>query len=434
MKAAFYTLGCKVNQYDTEAMAELFQGAGYELVPFSEPADVYIVNTCSVTQMSDKKSRQMVSRAHTLAPEALIVVTGCYAQRAPEEVAALPGVKVVSGTKDHGRILQLVEEQLASGDPVNAVGDLKTGTAFETVKAAREGRTRAYLKIQDGCNRYCTYCIIPYTRGPIRSRSLESIREEYEQLAAEGFCEVVLTGIHLMSYGLDMKPRSSVFDAIRAADDVEGIKRIRLGSLEPQALSDENIAYLASNPKICRQFHLSLQSGSTEVLRRMNRRYTAEEYADCVDRLRAAMPDCAITTDIIAGFPGETEEQFQETLRFAEMVKLSRIHAFPYSRRTGTPAATYPDQVPQQVKNRRNKELIALSDRLAAEYRAQFVGTVQSVLFEEMIDGMPEGCTGTYLRVRAAGEESLLGKIADVRIESIEGDKLLGSLICPECS
>lgn len=430
MRAAFYTLGCKVNQYDTEAMAELFKEAGYELTPFSEPADVYIVNTCSVTQMSDKKSRQMISRAHTLAPEAVIVVTGCYAQRAPDEVAALPGVKVVSGTKDHGRILELVQEQLERGGTLSAVGDLRTGTAFEPVKAAKEGRTRAYLKIQDGCNRYCTYCIIPYTRGPIRSRSLESIRKEYEQLASEGFCEVVLTGIHLMSYGLDQKPHGSVFDAIRAADDVAGVRRIRLGSLEPQALSDENIAYLASNPKICRQFHLSLQSGSAEVLRRMNRRYTPEEYADCVRRLRSAMPDCAVTTDIIAGFPGETEEQFQETLRFAERVKLSRIHAFPYSRRTGTPAASYPDQVPQQVKSRRTKELIALSERLAAEYRAQFTGTVQSVLFEEMIDGMPEGCTGTYLRVRAGGDESLLGRIADVRIERIEGEKLLGSVVC----
>ena len=333
MKAAFCTLGCKVNQYDTEAMRELFEKAGYETVDFSEPADVYLINTCTVTQTGDKKSRQMISRAHALSPNAKIVVAGCYAQRAPEEVLALPGVNLVIGTKERARVVELVEK--LAQDKQDAVSDLRTERTFEPLTASHEGRTRAQLKIQEGCDRFCTYCIIPYARGPIRSRPLQDVRCELEKLAAAGYHEVVLTGIHLMSYGRDLGDGVTLIDAIAQAEGLSQIRRIRLGSLEPQLLSETFVRALAENPRVCHQFHLSLQSGSAGVLKRMNRRYTPEEYAECVHRLRSAMPGCAITTDIIVGFPGETEEEFEETLAFARQVSLARIHVFPYSRRAG---------------------------------------------------------------------------------------------------
>ena len=428
MKAAFCTLGCKVNQYDTEAMRELFEHAGYETVDFSEPADVYVVNTCTVTQTGDKKSRQMISRAHALAPAAKIVVAGCYSQRAPEEVLALPGVSLVIGTKDRARVVELVEG--LSGDKTAAVSDIRTERAFEPLTASHEGRTRAHLKIQEGCDRFCTYCIIPYARGPIRSRPVAEVRAELQKLAAAGYREVVLTGIHLMSYGKDLPEAPTLLDAIAQADGIPEIRRIRLGSLEPQLLSDAFVRALAENPKVCRQFHLSLQSGSAGVLRRMRRRSTPEEYADCVRRLRAAMPECAITTDIIVGFPGETEAEFQETLAFARSVSLARIHVFPYSRREGTKAAEMPGQLSRAAKAERAARLGALAAELAEAYAVRFVGTEQEVLFEEREGECLAGHTGTYLRVLApAADDTFCNRFARVRILSSKDGALRGTII-----
>ena len=427
-KAAFFTLGCKVNQYDTEAMRELFEDAGYETVDFSEAADVYVVNTCTVTQTGDKKSRQMISRAHALSPHAPIVVAGCYAQRAPEEVLALPGVQLVIGTKDRARVVELVEN--LGEKKQTAVSDIGAEHAFEPLTASREGRTRAHLKIQEGCDRFCTYCIIPYARGPIRSRPLEEVRTELCKLAQAGFQEVVLTGIHLMSYGRDLPGSITLLDAIAQAEGLDEIKRIRLGSLEPQMLSEAFVEALASNERVCRQFHLSLQSGSAGVLKRMKRRYTPEEYAECVDHLRAAMPGCAITTDIIVGFPGETEEEFAETLAFAREVKLSRIHVFPYSRREGTKAAEMPGQLSRAVKAARAARLGALAKELASQYAAEFIDTVQDVLFEEREGENIAGHTDTYLRVLVPGaEDALLGRFAKVRILKEENGDLYGITI-----
>ena len=427
MKAAFCTLGCKVNQYDTEAMRELFENAGYETVDFSEPADVYVVNTCTVTQTGDKKSRQMISRAHALSPAAKIVVAGCYAQRAPEEVLALPGVSLVIGTKDRAHVVELVEA--LRQEKTTAVSDLRTERVFEPLTASREGRTRAHLKIQEGCDRFCTYCIIPYARGPIRSRPLSDVRAELQKLAEAGFREVVLTGIHLMSYGRDLEADITLLDAIAQADDIAGIRRIRLGSLEPQMLSEKFISAIAGNPKICRQFHLSLQSGSAGVLARMKRRYTPEEYAECVRRLRTAMPECAITTDIIVGFPGETEAEFEETLAFARAVSLARIHVFPYSRREGTKAAEMPGQLSRAVKAERAARLGALAEELASEYAERFVGTEQEVLFEEREGKCLAGHTGTYLRVLApCADDALCNRFVRVRILSREGSVLRGEV------
>jgi len=430
MKAAFCTLGCKVNQYDTQAMRELFEAAGYESVDFDDVADVYVVNTCTVTAVGDKKSRQMVSRAHAKNPNAKIVVAGCYSQRAPGEAAALPGVSLVLGTKDRANVVSLVEGLPESG-ALNAVCDLRGESEFESLTTTTEGRTRAHLKIQEGCDRFCTYCIIPYARGPLRSRTLDDIREKLALLEAHGYAEVVLTGIHLMSYGKDLDGEVSLIDAIAQAKGLSGIKRIRLGSLEPQLLSDEFVAALKDDERICRQFHLSMQSGCDAVLKRMNRRYGTAEYADCVDRLRAAMPGCAITTDVIAGFPGETEEEFAQTLSFVRRMAFSRIHVFPYSRREGTAAFGMPNQVPKAVKAARAGELIKLGAQLEREYLSGFAGTVQRVLPEDRgEDGLMQGYTDTYVQVGIRGaKESMAGSIVEARIIETGDARLVGELI-----
>ncbi|MEG1893109.1 MAG: tRNA (N(6)-L-threonylcarbamoyladenosine(37)-C(2))-methylthiotransferase MtaB [Clostridia bacterium] len=429
MNVAFCTLGCKVNQYDTQAMRELFECAGYDIVEFEDVADIYLINTCTVTATSDKKSRQMISRAHSLNPDAKIIVTGCYSQRAPEEISNLPGVALVLGTKDRLRVIELLKS-VYNGSKQNAVGELVTERNFELLTASHEGRTRAHLKIQEGCDRYCTYCIIPYTRGPLRSRPIASVKDELVKLSNEGYCEVVLTGIHLMSYGKDMKDTVSLADAIQQANDIDGIKRIRLGSLEPQMLSVETVDMLTSNPKICRHFHLSLQSGSDTVLKRMNRRYDTAGYSDCVNRLRAAMPGCAITTDIITGFPGESEEEFDETMRFVEKIGFARIHAFPYSRRAGTKAADMPSQVPRGIKAERTSKLIELGERCERRYIKGFVGSDVDVLFEECNGEWIQGYTDTYIRVRViCAKNTLQGTIAKVHITQAEQEHLTGELI-----
>ncbi len=427
MKVAFATLGCKVNQYDTDAMRELFEKAGHEVVPFEAPADVYVVNTCTVTAVGDKKSRQMIARAHALAPDAAVIVAGCFAQSAPEEAAALPGVAAVAGTKERADIVRIAEEALR-GIRKTDVAQYHGKTCFEALDVSREGRTRAYLKIQDGCDRYCTYCIIPYARGPVRSRPLDDVRRQLETLDAEEYHEVVFTGIHLMSYGKDMA-QGSLTDAIALANDLDNIKRIRLGSLEPQLLRDDFVRALAQNAKVCRQFHLSLQSGSAGVLSRMARRYTPDDYRACVASLRAAMPGCAITTDIIAGFPGETEDEFIETLDFAKEIGFARIHVFPYSRRRGTKAYDMPDQVPFEVKKERAAKLIALGKTLAQQYAASHVGTVREVLFEKRSGAYITGHTDTYLSVRVKNASAGEGEFGRILVTSASAGTLEGNML-----
>jgi len=420
MKAALTTLGCKVNHYETEAMRELFLADGWEIVAFSEPADVYVVNTCTVTQTSDTKSRQMIARAHRMNPSALVVAVGCYAQVSPETVAALEGVGLVLGTSGRKDIVPRVHEALSSRTTETYIQPIAQQREFEPFSAVRDSRTRATLKIQDGCVNFCSYCIIPYARGPLRSRPLDEISREVALLVNEGYREIVLTGIHLASYGRDLTGQGlTLLDAIRAASEPDGIRRIRLGSLEPLFVTEPVAKALAENPKICRQFHLSLQSGSNPVLRRMNRRYTAEEYLHALELLRTYLPDCAITTDVIAGFCGETEEEHNETLAFCERAAFARMHVFPFSLRKGTKAEALGDNLPKSVKEARARELIALGKRLTVQYLRSQIGSVVEVLAES--DGA--GYSGNYIRVATDARE---GEIVRIRLTGFEGETAFG--------
>lgn len=426
MNIAFATLGCKVNHYETQAMQALFEAAGWTVVPFSAMAEVYVVNTCTVTGTSDGKSRQLLSRAHKRNPEALIVAVGCYAQSDAQTVGALPGVGLVLGTQGRAAIVARVTEALSAQTPAPAmrfVGDLRQSRTFEPLNAVRDGRTRATLKIQDGCENYCAYCIIPYARGPIRSRTLADTRAQLEHFAAEGYREIVLTGIHLASYGRDLCD-CSLLDVLELTRAIPGLARVRLGSLEPKFADERFVRALAENEKICRQFHLSLQSGSDAVLKRMRRRYTAEEYARAVGLLRQAMPDCAITTDVIAGFCGETEAEHRETLAFAERMQFARMHVFPFSVRRGTAAASMPGQLPKSVKDARAGALIALGTRMTHAFLTAQLGSTAEVLIEQ--DGA--GYTGNYIRVQT-GLSGREGEIVRVRLSSLNGEIITGEEI-----
>lgn len=431
MKVAFYTLGCKVNQYDTQTMMEQFRQNEYEIVSFHDKADIYVVNTCTVTAMSDHKSRQIVTRAHTHNPDAVICVTGCLAQRAADEALALPGVQMVIGNQERGKIVQLLEELMQSKvqqKTINAVKPIKEANRFEDLPAMMEGRTRAVLKIQEGCNRFCTFCIIPYARGPLRSRTVEGIKKEVHRLVEQGFSEFVLTGIHIASYQGENGERLE--DVLQELIEISGVQRIRLGSLEPNVLTDKFIAVCAENDKICRHFHVSLQSGSNSVLKRMNRHYSVEHYAYFVSNLRKEIPQAAITTDIIAGFPGEIEEEHRETMDFVRDISFSRLHVFPFSPRTGTPAAKMPNQIPKSVKSRRTHELIELGRECEARYFEEALGSVQQVLFERRRpDGLYSGYTDTYiLTCVQSTEEDLQGQIRSVILNKKESDCIYGSI------
>ena len=424
MKVAFCTLGCKVNQYDTDAMREMFINAGHTVVDFDDIADVYVINTCTVTSTGDKKSRQMASRAHSLCPDAKLIITGCYAQTAPEEALSLPGVSLVLGTSERSRIVELAEKLIAenAGDKTSAVTPHGPKDEFENLSVSREGRTRAYLKIEDGCDRYCAYCIIPYARGPVRSRSLEDVRHQLELLDNEGYREVVLTGIHLMSYGKDKRGTITLSDAIKQAEWLKNIVRIRLGSLEPQLLSDEFIKTVSESGLVCRQFHLSLQSGSDTVLERMRRGYTSGQYFELCQKLRRAFGgETAVTTDIIAGFPGETEDEHLETIEFMRKVGFAKVHIFPYSRRSGTKADAMPGQLSNAEKSRRAGELIAVGRESEHEYLEQYVGETVNVLIEKCVDNVSYGCTDTYAAVRI-NSAITPNTFADVKIKYIKED------------
>lgn len=427
-RAAFLSLGCKVNSYETDAMQKLFEDADYETVDFQEEADVYVINTCTVTNIADRKSRQMLHRARKLHPDAVILAAGCYVQTAQEAVAADPAVDIIIGNNRKSEAVMAVEDfwkkrekKIEDGEKREAVqeeeqhsaagfvDDLSTPAAYEDLFITGAGeRTRAVIKIQDGCNQFCSYCIIPYARGRIRSRRLEDVVKEVTRLAQSGYQEIVLTGIHLSSYGMDFAgkgetPRSHLLEVINAVSKIEGIRRIRLGSLEPNIIMEEFVKTLADNPKFCPHFHLSLQSGCNATLKRMNRHYTAEEYLEKCGLLRKYFDCPAITTDVIAGFPGETEEEFEECRSFLKKAAFSKMHIFPYSRRRGTRAEKMPDQVPDPIKKKRSEALLALEEEMRCAYQQQFVGTVQQILLEEIlqIDHVPywTGHTERYLRV-----------------------------------
>ena len=404
-RAAFATLGCKVNQYETESMEGLFKTHGYELVSFSEEADVYVINTCSVTQLGEKKSRQLIRRAHRMNPAAVVAVTGCYAQAEAETIRAMEGVGVVIGTRERGRIVELVEEAMASGQTQDVVGNIMEADTFEDIPLTEWPlRTRAFLKIQEGCTNFCTYCIIPYTRGPLRSRPVDSIREEAGRLADGGFHEIVLTGIHLGAYGRDLTDDIDLADAAQAVLDAGGIKRLRIGSLESIEVSPKLLALLKEDGRICHHLHLPLQAGHDVVLKAMNRHYTAAEFKDLLAHLLSEVPDLAITTDIIVGFPGETDEIFEETLKYVESLPLSGMHVFPYSRRKGTPAASYPNQVEESVKKERAHRMGQLAEQKAQGYAATWIGKDVEILVERCTDGRIEGLTPQYIRVHAEGQ------------------------------
>lgn len=387
-KAALHNLGCKVNSYETEAMQQLLEAAGYQIVDFEEKADVYIINTCSVTNVADKKSRQMLHRAKTKNPEALVVAAGCYAQAAGEKLLEDTAIDLVIGNNKKAELVQLLEERLAGQEPQDAVIDISATQEYEALRIERQAdHTRAFIKVQDGCNQFCSYCIIPYTRGRVRSRRPEDVEKEVRDLAEKGYQEIVLTGIHLSSYGTDFKEEhQDLLELTKRLHQISGVKRIRFGSLEPRLITEEFARELSAMEKICPHFHLSLQSGCDATLKRMNRHYTCEDYLYRCGILRKYFEDPAITTDVIVGFPGETDEEFAETKKFLEKVHFYEMHVFKYSRRAGTRADRMPDQVPEPVKTKRSAELLALEKEMSKAYRASFLGRETEVLLEEPVE------------------------------------------------
>ena len=426
---AFHTLGCKVNQYDTQAMLEKFRAAGYEVVPFDAAADVYVINTCTVTGTGDKKSLQLTRRLRREHPESHIILAGCLAQRKGEELLET-GAALIIGTQNRDRVVELLDKAIANG-PFSAVNELNASTPFEELTiTTQDEHTRATLKIQEGCNNHCTYCIIPSVRGPIRSRDIGNIREETARLVAAGYTELVLTGIHLSSYGKDLGDGSTLLDAIRAVHEVEGVQRIRLGSLEPTIATVEFSQALAAMPKVCPQFHLALQSGSNTVLARMARRYNMTMYMQAVANLRATFPMAAFTTDVLTCFPGETDAEYQETRQVIKDVGYAKIHVFPYSPREGTKAAVMPGQLSKAVKERRTRELIALGEETAAAYQAQWLGKISTVLIEEKFGDMWHGYTPEYIQVTLPDCPACRsGAVVTVRLTALDGEGMKGKLV-----
>lgn len=434
-KAVLHNLGCKVNAYETQSMEQMLKDAGYEIVDFEKDvADVYIINTCSVTNMADRKSRQMLHRAKKMNPEAIVIAAGCYVQAAKDEVLKDNAVDIVVGNNKKINIASIIDEFVADRKKSENVIDIGATNEYENLEIETVSEhTRAYIKVQDGCNQFCSYCIIPYTRGRIRSRRIDNVIEEVGKLVKNGYKEVVLTGIHLSSYGLDFKEeeKTLLIDLIEAIHNVEGIERIRLGSLEPRIVTEEFTERLAKMPKICPHFHLSLQSGCDATLKRMNRKYNTAEYKAGCDILRKYFNSPAITTDVIVGFPDETEEEFSQTVEFLKDIRFFEMHVFKYSRRKGTVADRMPNQVSDNVKNERSDVLIALNERMSDEYRDSFVDCTTTVLFEEPIVVNGEeyfvGHTKTYVKVAVKTADNLENQIMDVKITGkLSGDIMLG--------
>ena len=429
-KAALHNLGCKVNAYETEAMQHLLEEAGYEIVPFTQKADVYVINTCSVTNMADRKSRQMLHKAKKNNPDSIVVAAGCYVQTSEKEVLNDLSVDIVIGNDRKHDLVRLLEEY--SLDSVNdTVDDINDGKHdFEElfIDQTKE-HTRAFIKVQDGCNQFCSYCIIPYARGRVRSRRFENVIAEVERLAANGFKEVVLTGIHLSSYGVDFEEATGLLELIQAVNAVKGIERIRLGSLEPKIVTEHFASELSKLDKICPHFHLSLQSGCDATLKRMNRKYTTKEYERGCELLRKYFVHPAITTDVIVGFPGETEEEFEQTKAYLEHIHFHEMHIFKYSKRKGTRAAVMPDQIDEQIKAVRSEKLIALGHDMSKEFRKFYIGKNEEVLFEEKaVIGDKEyfvGYTKEYVKVAKKTDENLENQIVSGRISGMLTDEIL---------
>lgn len=433
-KIAFYTLGCKVNQADTASMENLFLRSGYQLVSFDGEADVYIINTCVVTNTGQRKSRQTIHRAIRKNPNALIVVTGCYPQTAAEELKAIAGVDMIIGNQDRAQIVQLVEERLAhrQTDTLDAVHKLTASTAFEEMAAGDiTDKTRAFLKIQEGCNQFCTYCIIPYARGPLRSRSLESIRTETQRLISAGFKEIVLIGIHLGCYGKENPDGPTLYDAVKTVLDVPGVQRLRLGSLESVEVEPRLLTLMQEDARFCRHLHLPLQSGCDKTLQAMHRPYTTAKFKTLLADIKTKVPDIAITTDVIVGFPGETEADFETTCKFAESCGFSKMHIFPFSARKGTPAEKFAGAVTEAVKKERADILGRIDETMHKAFLQAMVGQTAEVLFEQPAgEDYFEGLTGNYQRVFVkSGGRNLGGEILPVKITDFDGEKLLGEII-----
>ncbi|HLR21857.1 MAG TPA: tRNA (N(6)-L-threonylcarbamoyladenosine(37)-C(2))-methylthiotransferase MtaB [Tissierellaceae bacterium] len=427
-RVAFHTLGCKVNQYETEAMEKLFQEKDYEIVLENEVADIYIINTCTVTNLSDRKSRQFIRRAKRTNNDSVVAVVGCYSQVSPDDVESIEEVDIVIGTSDRNKIVELCEEARQKNKKFNIVRDINTYDGFEEISVDEmESKTRAYMKIQDGCTQFCTYCIIPYARGPIRSRKIEDIINEAENLANKGFKEIILTGIHVASYGKDLG-NIDLKDVIKEISIIDGIERIRLSSIEPNLIDDDFMRVLVDTDKVCNHFHLSLQSGSNPILRRMNRRYTREEFKEKIDIIRKYMPDAGITTDIIVGFPGETDEMFEETVELVKDIRFSKIHVFKYSPREGTAAARFKDQINGNIKNERSKTLIELEEKLSNEFNEKFIDKNIDVLYEEKRGNYYEGYTSNYIRMKSKSSSDIINSIVETKVIENEKGNLIGEI------
>ena len=426
--AAFHTLGCKVNQYDTQAMLEKFRAAGYEIVPFDADADVYVINTCTVTGTGDKKSLQLARRLRREHPDSALILAGCLAQRKPEDLLET-GARLVIGTQHRGEVVELLEKALRENTSINAVNELNATTPFEPLTiTSQEEHTRATLKIQEGCNNHCTYCIIPYARGPVRSLPKTAAVAQTAQLRQEGYRELVLTGIEISGWGHDLKTGETLIDLLEAVSAAAGDMRLRLGSLEPRTVTEDFCRRAAATGQVCRHFHLSLQSGCDRTLARMNRKYNTAEFLACVERLRRYFPGCALTADMITGFPGETEADQAAAVAFLEQVGFAAVHVFPYSRRPGTKADAMPEQLSHAVKSARAHEAQRVADACKQRYLVQQVGQTLPVLFETEHDGSWVGHSDNYCLVRAAGDD-LRGLVKNVKISAVSGQMLVGDLV-----
>lgn len=427
-------MGCKVNQNETDAIVSSLIQAGFQEVPFEEKADLYVINTCTVTHLADRKSRQMVRRAIKNNPTAMVVVTGCYAQTSPGDVLGINGVDLVIGTQDRHRLLDLLEEAKAARKPLNVVGDIMQADDFEEItgEELHPHMVRAYLKIQEGCNQYCSYCIIPYARGPVRSRPLERVLEAAKQLVYSGYKEIILTGIHTGAYGSDLRPQMDLAGLVGELVRISDLKRLRISSLDPNEINEELLQVMTSSPILCPHLHISLQSGDDEILGRMNRHYDTAYYLSLVERIRRILPDIAFTTDIMVGFPGETEEAFQNTYDLVEKIGFSGLHVFKYSPRKGTAAASFPDQISPQVKEERSKRLIALGERLSREYARKYLGRTVEVLAEQRVEingeNFWEGHSGNYLKILFAENGDYKGQLVSVSLERYQDNVIFGHL------
>lgn len=426
---AFHTLGCKVNQAESESMKTLFREHDYQVVNFTESADVVIINTCTVTHLAARKSRQAIRQARRLNPGAVIAVVGCYSQTVPEEIAAIPGVDLLLGTQRRRDIVDLVEKAAHKPDPLDMVEDIEKALEFEELPLGFSSRTRAFLKIQDGCSQYCTYCIIPYARGSVKSLSPDGVVKAATAYAQKGYRELVLTGIHLGLYGIDLAGGINLAQIVKMVAGVPGLERIRLGSIEVTEITRELLNVMARHPQVCPHLHIPLQSGSAYILDRMNRPYTPGEFAQRVKDVRQVVPDIGITTDIMVGFPGESPDHFNTTYKFVQQLAFSRLHVFPYSSRRGTAAAEFADQVPYQTKKERALRLDKLGRQLALNFHREHLGSTLSVLIEENRDGdtgLLSGYTGNYIRVHLEGDDIIKGRIIPVTITEAEEEVCRG--------